>query len=465
MPHHLSQSPDLGIAPVGRLLLRLAVPAICAQLVTAIYNIVDRVYIGHIPGIGSEALTGVGVCFPVLTLIASLSSLFGVGGGARAAIHLGEGRTDRAERLLGSCTTALIAAAIAAGILFNVFMEPLLYAFGSSDATIGYASEYLSVYLMGTVFVLLTVGLNSFITTQGFSTIAMATTMLGAGLNLVLDPVFIFLLDMGVRGAALATILSQAVSAVWVLRFLTGKRTRLRLRWKNLRPQWSCLAPAIAIGVSPFTMTATESLLAITFNASLQTYGGDLAVGAMTICTSAMQVISLPMAGLCQGNQPIVGYNYGAGNMKRVKESFWLLTKCCLALGAAAWLIVHLFARQVAGIFTDDAQLLEYSAWALHIYMAAGIMLPLQFTAQQTFVAMGQAKISLFLACLRKLILLIPLILLLPRFLPNQVFAVFLAEPVADTLAATVTFTLFLLRFPKITARRMEELKAREVRL
>lgn len=458
-----SQSPDLGTAPVGRLLLRLAIPAICAQVVTMIYNLVDRIYIGHIPGIGSDALTGVGVCFPILTLVSSLSGLFGTGGGSRAAIHLGEGRIDRAEELLGSCATALVLAALAAAGLFTAFMEPLLYAFGGSEATIGYASDYLSIYLLGSVFVLLTVGLNNFITTQGFSTIAMATTMLGAVLNLVLDPIFIFLFQMGVQGAALATILSQGVSALWVLRFLTGPKTKLRLRRNYLRPRWSCLAPAIAIGVSPFTMMATESLLSITFNASLQTYGGDLAVGAMTICTSVMQMVSLPMSGLCQGNQPIVGYNYGAGRMDRVKQSFWLLFRCCLAFGVVAWVIIQLFAGALTSLFTTtDAALHSYTTWALRIYMAAGFILPLQFTAQQTFVAMGQAKISLFLACLRKLILLIPLILILPHFFSDQVFAVFLAEPVADTLAALTTFSLFLCRLPKITAHRLQELGREE---
>lgn len=463
--HHIpSQSPDMGTAPIGRLLLRLAIPAICAQIVTVIYNLVDRVYIGHIPGIGSDALTGVGVCFPILTLITSLSNLFGVGGGARAAIHLGEGQTKRAEELMGSCTTALLVAAVVVSAVFTIFMTPLLYAFGASDATIGYGQDYLSIYLMGTVFVLFTVGLNNFITTQGFSTMAMATTMLGAVLNLILDPIFIFLLDMGVKGAAWATILSQAVSAVWVLRFLTGKQTRLHLRLRCLRPRWKHLAPAIAIGVSPFTMTATESLLSITFNSSLQTYGGDLAVGAMTICASIMQMVTLPMTGLCQGNQPIVGFNYGAGNLERVKQAFWLLFRCCLAFGCMAWLCVQLFAQPLTALFTSDPELQRYTAWALRIYLAVGLILPLQFTAQQTFVAMGQAKISLFLACLRKLILLIPLILILPHILSDQVFAVFLAEPVADALAATITFSLFLYRLPKILRHRQEELRSKEAK-
>lgn len=464
MTHNPSQSPDLGTAPIGQLLLRLAIPAICAQLVTVLYNLVDRIYIGHIPGIGSDALTGVGICFPILTLVTSLANLFGVGGGARAAIHLGEGRTVRAEELMGSCTTALIVAALAAAGLFTAFMDPLLYAFGGSDATIGYAKDYLSIYLLGSVFVLFTVGMNNFITTQGFSTMAMATTMLGAVLNLILDPIFLFVLHLGVRGAALATILSQAVSALWVLRFLTGEKTRLHLRVRFLRPRWKYLAPAMAVGVSPFTMTATESLLSVTFNASLQSYGGDLAVGAMTICTSVMQMVSLPLSGLCQGNQPIVGYNYGAGNLQRVKKSFWLLFRSAMTFGVLAWVCVRLFARPLAGLFTSDAQLQDYAAWAMRIYLAASFILPLQFTAQQTFVAMGQAKISLFLACLRKLILLIPLILILPHFFSDRVFAVFLAEPVADILAAVTTFSLFLWRLPKITAHRLAELGGQETK-
>ncbi len=454
---------DLGRDPVGRLLLRMALPSVAAQLVNALYNIVDRIYIGHIPENGSLAITGLGVCFPILMLVTATASLLGTGGGARAAIAMGEGDTEQAERILGSCTTALTTVGVGLSVLLLAIHRPMLYLFGASQDTIKFASSYLIIYLCGSVFVLLASGLNSFITTQGFSTIGMLTILIGAGLNLALDPLFIYVFGMGVAGAAVATVISQALSALWAVCFLAGKRTRLRIRRQNLRLNPKILGPVLAIGVSPFVMQSTESLLSITFNTSLQTYGGDTAVGAMTICTSLMQVLTMVCLGIAQGNQPIVGFNYGAGNLERVKRAFRLLLTCCITLSVVGWLLVELFPVWCVRLFSSDGTLMTYTAWAVRIYLAGLFILGVQMCCQQTFVAMGQAKISLFLACLRKLVLLIPLILILPRVLPlDPCFSVFLAEPVADILAATTTLSLFIYRFPKILAERRQQIEGQQ---
>ena len=445
---------DLGRDPVPRLLLRLALPAVAAQLVNALYNIVDRMYIGHIPGEGKLALTGVGVTFAVIMLVSALASLVCVGGGARAAIHMGEGNRDRAEEILGSCTLRLVVIGVAVTVGLWFIREPMLLLFGATENTVGYGSDYLGIYLLGSLFVMASVGLNYFISTQGFSTVSMATVLIGAVVNIVLDPIFIFAFDMGVEGAALATILAQMVSALWVLRFLTGKRTQLRIRRKYLRLRWPVLAPVLAIGVSPFVMQATESVLNVAFNSSLKAYGGDLAVGAMTIASSVMQLLSTIFLGFSQGASPIISFNYGAGQSDRVKQTVRLLVTCALTISITFWLLLELFPGMFVRIFNDDPELVEYGVWTLRVYGAGMFAIGLQHACQQSFVALGQAKISLFLALLRKFILLIPLILILPHFLADQVFAVFLAEPVADLLAAATTSTLFFFRLPKILDQR-----------
>lgn len=450
---------DLGNDSIGSLLRRLAIPAITAQLVNALYNIVDRMYIGHLPEGGDLALTGLGVCFPVLMFIAALSALVGQGGGARAAIRMGEGRMDLANQILGNCAALLTAMAVVVTVVFQCFKTPMLLLFGADASTIGYAGSYLTIYLYGTIFVLAALGLNSFITTQGFSTTSMLTVVLGAVVNIVLDPVFIFGLDMGVQGAALATILAQAVSAVWVVAFLRGKKTKLKLQGKCFRLRPGILAPVVAIGVSPFIMQSTESLVNIAFNASLKHYGGTLYVGAMTICSSIMQVLTMPFLGLAQGAQPIIGFNYGAGKLDRVRETFKLLFWFSLGMSALGWGAVQLFPGAFVAIFNDKPELVQVTVWALRIYLAALFALGIQFSCQQAFVALGQAKVSLILALLRKIILLIPLILVLPLMLRgNRVLAVYLSEPVADVLAATATGLMFLWRFPKILSRREREL-------
>ncbi len=450
---------DLGRDPIGPLLLRLALPSVTAQLVNALYNIVDRMYIGHIPGEGKLALTGVGVTFAVIMLISALASLVCVGGGARAAIHMGEGNNDRAEEILGNCTLLMVFIAVVVTGGFWFIREPMLLLFGATENTVGYGSDYLGIYLLGTLFVMASVGLNTFISTQGFSTVAMCTVLIGAVCNIVLDPVFIFVFDMGVQGAALATVLSQLVSAVWVLRFLTGPRTRLRIRRRYLRLRWTILGPVLAIGVSPFMMQATESALNVAFNSSLKAYGGDLAVGAMTIAASVMQVLATLFMGFSQGASPIIGYNYGAGQSDRVRKTVRLLVTIGLSIAVAFWLLLELFPQMFVMVFNDDPELVDYGVWALRIYGAGIFAMGIQHGCQQSFVALGQAKISLFLAVLRKLVLLIPLIYILPNFFADKVFAVFLAEPVSDILAATTTGILFFTRLPKILHRREEELE------
>lgn len=415
-----------------------------------LYNIVDRIYIGHIAQIGTLALTGVGVCFPIIILITAFSSLIGMGGAPQASIRMGEGNMKEAERILGNCSAALILLSAALTAFFLIGGQTLLRLFGASSDTLPYAIEYMNIYVIGTVFVMISLGLNSFISAQGFAKISMFTVVIGAVINIVLDPILIFGLNMGVRGAALATIISQCVSALWVLKFLTGKKTTLKIRFSNMKLSGQILLPVLALGLSPFIMQSTESLLSICFNTSLQKYGGDLAVGSMTILTSIMQILSLPLSGLTQGAQPIISYNFGAGNKERVKQAFRLLFISCVTFASLYWLLNMLYPQLLVSIFARDDALKAMAAWALRIYLAAGFMMGIQLACQQTFVAIGQAKISLFLALLRKIILLIPLIYILPNFFADKVFAVFLAEPISDFIAASTTFTLFRRRFNKV---------------
>ena len=453
---------DLGRDPIGPLLVRLAVPTVTAQLVNALYNIVDRMYIVHMEGTGDLALTGLGVCFPVIMFVSAISALVGMGGGSRAVVRMGAGHEEEANAILGSCATLLVVLGLAVTVLFLAIQEPMLYLFGATENTIGFAKDYLTIYLAGSIFVELSLGLNYFITAQGFSTIGMATVLIGAVVNIVLDPILIFNFGMGVKGAALATITAQGVSAVWVVCFLLGKRTKLRLQRRFARLNWKVLAPVLALGVSPFIMQSTESLVNIAFNASLKTYGGDPAVGAMTICSSIMQVFFLLFQGISQGAQPIIGYNYGSGQLDRVKKAFRLMLICAFVFSTTVCLSIELLPGLFVAIFNDDPALVEIAIWTLRVYAAGMFMLGIQSACQQTFVALNQAKISLFLALLRKVILLIPLILLLPMVLSDKVLAVFLAEPAADIAASVVTGSVFLWRFPKILAEREAQISRGE---
>lgn len=448
-----SSGQDLGKAPLGKLLISMAVPAIIAQLINALYNIVDRIFIGRMEGIGTDALTGVGITLPIIMLITAFSGLIGFGGAPKAAIKMGAKDKDGAEAVLGNCITTLLMISVLLTIGILIFAEPLLMMFGASANTLPYGLEYLRIYVIGTVFVQIVMGLNPFISAQGFPKISMLTTTVGAVINIILDPILIYGFDMGVRGAALATILAQAVSAIWVLRFLLGKKSRLHVHKYNLRPRLRVILPVLALGVSPFVMQATESLLTISFNVSLQKYGGDLAVGAMTVCASIMQVFWMPINGLTQGAQPIMSYNFGARNIDRCRKTFHMLIICCVAVTTILWGTIMLFPELPARLFTADAALIEKTSWALRIYLATGCLLGAQTACQQTFLALEQAGVSLFLALLRKCVLLIPMIFILPNFFADKVFAVFLAEPVSDALAVLTTFCMFLYHFPKILAK------------
>ncbi|WP_366142906.1 MATE family efflux transporter [uncultured Oscillibacter sp.] len=449
------KSVDLGSGKVSRLLFSLALPTITSQIVNMLYNLVDRIYIGHmkpVDTVGALALTGVGVCLPIIMIISAFAALVGMGGAPRASIQEGRGDPEGSQRIMGNSFTLLVITAVVLTVVFQNFAEPLLLTFGASGNTIGYALDYLKIYTMGTLFVQVTLGMNAYITAQGFTTVSMKTVLIGAGLNTLLDPVFIFGFGLGVRGAALATILSQAVSAAWVLRFLTGPKTKWRLRREDLRPRPKVFLPCLALGLSPFIMQSTESLIAVCFNSSLLKYGGDLAVGAMTVLTSMMQFAMMPLQGLTQGCQPIISYNFGARNARRVKDAFVCLLKSCVVYSAVLWAAVQLFPRVFVQIFNNTPELVDYAAWALRIYMGTTCLFGVQIACQQTFVALGNAKTSLFLAVLRKIILLIPLIYILPNFFADKTFAVFLAEPVADFLAVTATASMFAVQFKRSMA-------------
>ena len=449
------RSVDLGSGNVRKLMFSLALPTILSQIVNMLYNLVDRVYIGHmqpVDTVGALALTGVGVCLPVILIISAFAALLAMGGAPRASIFEGRGEPGQSERIMGNSFTLLVCISLVLTVLLQLFAEPLLLLFGASENTIGYALSYLKIYSLGTICVQMTLGMNAYITAQGFTTVSMKTVLIGAILNTILDPIFIFVLDMGARGAALATILSQTVSALWVLRFLTGSTTRWRLRRENLRPVPAVFLPSLALGLSPFIMQSTESLIAVCFNSSLLKYGGDIAVGCMTVLISIMQLAMMPLQGLTQGAQPIVSYNFGARNAQRVRDAFKTLLTACLTYSLVLWAAVQLFPRTFVLIFNNDPQLVAYAAKALRIYMAATGICGIQIACQQTFIALGNAKTSLFLAALRKIILLIPLIYILPHFLVNKVIAVFLAEPVADLLAVATTATMFSIQFRKSMA-------------
>ncbi len=448
---------DLGRDSIGKLMLNLAIPAIAAQMINALYNIVDRIYIGNIEGVGDIALTGVGVTFPIIMIIAAFSAFIGMGGAPRVAIKMGEGKIDEAEAILGNCFITLIGISVVLTAVFTIWGRDLLMMFGASEATIGYATEYLTIYVAGTIFVQLALGLNSFISTQGFAKTAMITVLVGAIINIILDPIFIFVFNMGVQGAAIATVISQAVSAIWVVQFLLSKKSNIIIKKKHFKLKKSVILPVMALGLSPFVMQSTESLVNIALNTSLQRAGGDLAVGAMTIIGSIMQFCLLPLIGLTQSAQPIIGYNFGARQMDRVKTAFKYLLISALTFSCIMWGITMLMPQILVAPFARQPELFNISVWAIRIFMSGIFMLGAQFACQQTFVALGQAKKSLLLALLRKIVLLIPLIYILPNFFSDKVFAIFLAEPVADIIAATATIIVFSLSFKKILDKKMQE--------
>ena len=444
-----NQKEMLGTAPVGRLMFRLALPAVIAQLINMLYNIIDRIYIGHMPGTGDLALTGVGVCMPIIMIVSAFAALVSSGGAPRASIFMGKKDMDSAEKTLGGCFGLQIIISVILTAVLLIWNRSLLLMFGASENTIGYAVDYMSVYAIGTIFVQLTLGMNAFVTAQGFTQISMISVIVGAVSNIILDPIFIYGLDMGVRGAALATILSQALSCIWVVSFLCGKRTILRLKPKNLFPSARLVLPCIALGSAAFIMQASESVIAVCFNSSLLEYGGDIAVGAMTILTSVMQFAMLPLTGIAQGAQPISSYNYGAKNAERVKKTFRLLLISCLVYSLTLWAAVMLFPKAFVSIFTPDAALIDFAAKALRIYLGGMFLFGIQIACQMTFVSLGNAPSSVLVAVVRKFVLLLPLIYILPNLVSDPTIGVYMAEPAADIIAVTFTAVLFTFQFRK----------------
>lgn len=447
---HMEQKNDfLGKEPIGKLLWKMSVPAIAAQIINLLYNLVDRVYIGHMPEDGALALTGVGVCMPIIMIVTAFAALVSNGGAPRASMAMGKGDYDEAEKILGNSFSLQIIISVLLTVIMVLFHRPLLLMFGASENTISYAAAYMGIYAFGTIFVQLTLGMNAFITAQGFAKTGMLSVLIGAVCNIVLDPILIYGFHMGVRGAAVATVLSQAVSTVWVISFLTGKKTVLRIRRKYLRLEARVVLPGLALGLAPFIMQASESVIIVCFNSSLLKYGGDVAVGAMTILSSAMQFSMLPMQGLGQGAQPISSFNYGAKNQERVKKTFRLLLITSLSYSIIVWLLIMLFPEMFAMIFSSDAELIAYTRWALRIYCASMGIFGAQIACQMTFISLGNALASIMVAVMRKFVLLLPLIYLLPQLISDQVMAVYLAEPVADVLAVTFTVILFYFQFKK----------------
>lgn len=442
----------LGTAPIGKLMFELAVPTVFAQIVNLLYNMVDRIYVGRIPGTGSLALAGLGVSFPVILLISAFSALVGMGGAPRASICMGQKDQEGAERILGSSTAFLILLSICISIVFLIVKEPLLMMFGASENTIVYANQYLGIYLLGTISVQVALGLNQFITCQGFAKTGMMTVLIGAVINIVLDPILIFGFHMGVAGAALATIISQTVSAVWVLVFLCGKKSSLKIRKRYLKLNTEVLKPVLLLGISPFIMQSTECLVQLTFNTGMQQFGNDYYVGAMTIIFSLSQMLFLPIQGIAQGATPIISYNFGSGDIERVKKAFKLLFMAAMAftiVGAGSFI---LFPEIFVRMFSSDSEIIQIARFGLPIYFIGFTLFGAQTACQQTFLALGEAKISVFLAMLRKIILLIPLALILPR-VGLGTTGLFLAEPISDILAVLTTIVMFRLNFTRILAK------------
>ena len=444
----------LGTAPIGKLLLKLSIPTVIAQLINMLYNVVDRIYIGHIPGEGSLALTGVGVCMPIIMIVSAFAALVSSGGAPRASIYMGKQDNDSAEQILGNCFSLQIVVSLFLTVILLIFGKDLLLAFGASENTIGYATDYMRIYAVGTVFVQMTLGLNAFITAQGFAKYGMLTVLIGAAANIVLDPIFIFWFDMGVKGAALATILSQACSAWWVLGFLCSDRASLRLQKCYLKFDRRIVGGMLALGVSPFIMASTESLVGFVLNGSLEKFG-DIYVGALAILQSAMQLVSVPLTGFAQGFVPVASYNYGHGDRQRVKDCFRIVLTVMFSFNFVLMLLMICFPTVVASAFTNDPELIATVEHVLPLFLAGMTIFGLQRACQNMFVALGQARISIFIALLRKVILLVPLALVLPRFCGVE--GVFMAEAVSDATAAICCTLLFFWQFPKIL-RKMQNL-------
>lgn len=445
------QNNDFSQGSMPRNMLQLAIPMTLAQLINVLYNVVDRMYIGHIPETGMISLTGLGVTFPLIMIVSAFTNLFGQGGAPLCSIARGEGDIDRAERIMGNSFTLLLISGVVLSILGLLLKRPLLYMFGASDATFPYANDYITVYLIGSIFVMIGLGMNYYINSQGFARIGMSTVLLGAIANIILDPIFIFLFDMGVRGAALATILSQALSALWVLRFLCSSRAILRLRLKNMRLEAPIVKRITGLGLSGFTMSCTNSLVQIACNASLQQFGGDLYVGIMTVINSVREIISMPISGVTSGAQPVLGYNYGAGKGRRVKEGIRFMTIVCVGYSLFVWALVMLFPSLFIRIFNQDPQMLAIGQSSMRLYYMGFFLMSMQFIGQSTFVALGKSKQAVFFSLFRKVVLVVPLVLILPHLFGLGVNGVFLSEPISDLLGGGACFvTMMLTVWPRL---------------
>lgn len=443
---------------LNKLMFSMAIPTIVAQVINILYNIVDRVYIGHIPGASVDALTGVGVALPVIVFISAFSAFVGQGGAPLSSIWLGKGDKEHAEKILGNGTFLLIVFTIILMFVFYIWQKPLLYAFGASDTTISYASTYLSWYLVGTISVEIALGLNTYIIAQGNSGVAMVSVLAGAIFNIILDPLFIFVFEMGVKGAAIATVISQTLSAIWVLYFLTGKKALLKIKFRYLVPDFNIIKSIFLLGISPFVMRATESLISIVMNSGLQKYGGDIYVAALTVMQSVMQLFSAPIGGFTQGVQPLVSYNYGAHNFTRVRQTYKKMIVTCGSFSFITTIVVMVFPQVFARIFTDDTTLIELVSRKMPLFMCGMLLFGVQMAIQPVFLALGQAKISLIIAMLRKVILLTPLAIIFPVFF--DVDGVFFAEPVSDFISAITAIILFRLNINKILSReKVEQIK------
>ena len=445
------QNNDFSQGSMPRNMLQLAIPMTLAQLINVLYNVVDRMYIGHIPETGMISLTGLGVTFPLIMIVSAFTNLFGQGGAPLCSIARGEGDIDRAERIMGNSFTLLLISGVVLSILGLLLKRPLLYMFGASDATFPYANDYITVYLIGSIFVMIGLGMNYYINSQGFARVGMSTVLLGAIANIILDPIFIFLFDMGVRGAALATILSQALSALWVLRFLCSSRAILRLRLKNMRLEAPIVKRITGLGLSGFTMSCTNSLVQIACNASLQQFGGDLYVGIMTVINSVREIISMPISGVTSGAQPVLGYNYGAGKGRRVKEGIRFMIIVCVGYSLFVWALVMLFPSLFIRIFNQDPQMLAIGQSSMRLYYMGFFLMSMQFIGQSTFVALGKSKQAVFFSLFRKVVLVVPLVLILPHLFGLGVNGVFLSEPISDLLGGGACFvTMMLTVWPRL---------------
>lgn len=446
----LKDSNLLADVPVSKAFCKLALPAIAAQLINILYNLVDKMFIGRIPAIGKQALAGVGVTAPVILAISAFAALVSMGGAPKASIFMGRGEHEQAEKVMGSCTWLLIMLSVVLTGIMMIFGRSILLVFGASEDTITYAADYMNIYCFGTLFTQLTLGLNAFITAQGKTLISMCNAAVGAVTNIVLDAVFINGIGMGVRGAALATVISQGISACFVIRYLITSKSSLRLRLRNIRFDGQMIWPCILLGTSPALMQLTENMVAISFNTSLQRYGGDMAVASMSILTSVMQFVMLLLPGLVQGAQPLLSYNLGARNISRVKETFRLLLVCCISGSFLIWLLCMTMPSAVASIFTSDTALIAYTNTSMRVYLAMLFIYGIQVACQYSFVALDQAPKAIFLTIWRKIIILIPLIFILPHFTPDAVMGVYLAEPIADTIAVCTTAPMFYFYYRRL---------------